>query len=420
MRRIIACRQNDERSVMDTKKPGAADAARASSWPIRRQSLADIELQAARIAAMMGQIRATMLSPTSAKQAPTVSAAQLAGWCGVDKGRIAYRLTRGDLPEGSMVGNRREWSMADARTWVREFRASHLRPAQAAGITITVANFKGGVAKTTSAVTLAQGLSMRGHRVLVVDLDPQGSATTLFGVLPDAEVEPEHTAMLLFAGEQEDLGYAIRPSYWPGIDLVCAAPLLFGAEFALPARQTRDPGFEFWRCLDRGLDQARSDYDVVVIDTPPALSYVTINALMAADGVIMPLPPSALDFASSAQFWDLFSDLCNQLIRSRGQDKTFEFIDVLLSRVEASDAASSVVRQWVLEGYTDKVLPIEIPKTSVTATASAEFGTVYDLPRGAMNAKTFARARDAYDRMCELVEQQIVAVWAMQIEQLGA
>lgn len=405
---------------MDPKPPPGQDTTRAASSPIRRQSLADIELQAARIAAMMGQIRATMLSPTSTKTAPAVSAAQLALLCGVDKSRIAYRLTRGDLPEGSMAGNRREWAMADARTWVRAFRGQHLRPAQAAGITITVANFKGGVAKTTSAVTLAQGLSMRGHRVLVVDLDPQGSATTLFGVLPDAEVEPEHTAMLLFAGSEEELGYAIRPSYWPGIDLVCAAPLLFGAEFALPARQTRDPGFEFWRCLDRGLDQARADYDVIVIDTPPALSYVTINALMAADGVIMPLPPSALDFASSAQFWDLFSDLCNQLIRSRGQDKTFEFIDVLLSRVEASDAASSVVRQWVLEGYTDKVLPIEIPKTSVTATASAEFGTVYDLPRGAMNAKTFARARDAYDRMCELVEQQIVAVWAMQIEQLGA
>jgi chromosome partitioning protein len=64
------------------------------------------------------------------------------------------------------------------------------------------------------------------------------------------------------------------------------------------------------------------------------------------------------------------------------------------------------------------VLPIEIPKTSVAATASAEFGTVYDLPRGSINARTFARARDAFDRMCELVEQQIVAVWAAQLEQM--
>jgi chromosome partitioning protein len=386
---------------------------------IKRQSLADIEAQAARVAAMMARIRSAMLPPAATKVAPTLSALQLAQLCQVDKAKIAYRLTRDDLPAGVMHGNRREWGMAEAQQWVRSFRSEHLRPAGAAGATITVANFKGGVAKTTSAVTLAQGLSMRGHRVLVVDLDPQGSATTLFGVLPDTEVDAEHTAMLLFGGEYDDLGYAVRKTYWPGIDLVCAAPLLFGAEFALPARQTRDPGFEFWRVLDRGLDQARSDYDVIVIDTPPALSYVTINALMAADGVIMPLPPSALDFASSAQFWDLFSDLCNQLIRSRGQDKSFEFIDVLLSRVESSDAASTVVRQWVLEAYGDKVLPIEIPKTAVTATASAEFGTVYDLPRGSMNAKTFARARDAYDRMCELVEQQLEAVWASQMAQMG-
>jgi len=163
------------------------------------------------------------------------------------------------------------------------------------------------------------------------------------------------------------------------------------------------------------LDTTRETYDVIVIDTPPSLSYLTINALMAADGVIMPLPPSALDFASSAQFWDLFSDLSQGLVRNRGKNKVFEFIDVLLSRVESSDAASSVVRRWVLEGYGDKVLPIEIPKTAIAATASAEFGTVYDLPRGSVNSKTFARARDAYDRMCELVEQQIEAVWALQL-----
>ena len=356
-----------------------------------------------------------MLAPTEQKIAPSLSALQLAELCGVDKAKIAYRLTRGDLPSGSIQGNRREWSMAEAQAWARDLRSAHLRPPHAAGITITVANFKGGVAKTTSAVTLAQGLSMRGHRVLLLDLDPQGSATTLFGVLPDAEVNAEDTAMLLFAGEAETLEYGIRPTYWPNIDLVCAAPLLYGAEFILPARQSKDPGFEFWRVLDRGLDTVRESYDVIVIDTPPSLSYVTINALMAADGVLMPLPPSALDFASSAQFWDLFSDLCNQLIRSRGKNKSFEFIDVLLSRVEASDAASSVVRQWVLEGYGDKVLPIEIPKTAIAATASAEFGTVYDLPRGSVNSKTFARARDAYDRMCELIEQQIEAVWDQQL-----
>jgi chromosome partitioning protein len=141
--------------------------------------------------------------------------------------------------------------------------------------------------------------------------------------------------------------------------------------------------------------------------------------MLAADGIVIPLPPSALDFASSAQFWDLFSDLCNQLYKGGRTPKTFEFIDVLLSRVEASDTASSVVRQWIMEAYGDKVLPIEIPKTSVAATAAAEFGTVYDLPKGSVSSKTYSRARDAYDRYCILVEEQIRAVWAKQVDSIG-
>jgi chromosome partitioning protein len=379
-------------------------------------SLGDIAAQAAKATSMMEDIRASMLNPTSRKASPLFNLTQLAAMCGLEKGSLSHRMAKGDLPSGNLnvSGSRREFTLAEARTWIREFHKDRLRPSGAEAVTISVGNFKGGVGKTTTAMTLAQGLTLLGHRVLVIDTDPQGSLTTLFGILPDTEVDEQDTILPLCMGSETSIRYAIKPTYWDGIDLVAAAPVLFGAEFALPARQTQEPGFEFWNVLNYGIDDVRADYDVIVIDTPPALSYVTINALMAADGVIMPLPPSALDFASSAQFWDLFSDLCTQLIRSRGQDKSFEFIDVLLSRVESSDAASSVVRQWIQEAYGDKVLPIEIPKTAVAATASAEFGTVYDMPRGSMNSKTMARARDAYDRMCELVEQQVGAVWANQ------
>lgn len=384
---------------------------------IKRQSLEDIEAQAQRIAGMMDHIRTAMLAPTATKLAPALGSAQLADLCGVDKSKIAYRLTRGDLPAGSIQGNRREWSMGEAQLWSRDFRSEHMRPK--------------GCRRHHHHGGQLQGWRRQNHLrrdpgPRFVDAGSQSPATRSgspgIGDHPlwrAARCRSRHRTHsdAAFAGDQDDLAYAIRTTYWPSIDLVCAAPLLYGAEFVLPARQAKDPGFEFWRVLDRGLDTLREAYDVIVIDTPPSLSYVTINALMAADGVIMPLPPSALDFASSAQFWDLFSDLCNQLIRSRGKNKSFEFIDVLLSRVEASDAASSVVRQWVLEGYGDKVLPIEIPKTAVAATASAEFGTVYDLPRGSVSSKTFARARDAYDRMCELVEQQIRAVWARQLSE---
>ncbi len=381
-------------------------------------SLTDIEAIAARVSEVVQQVRVNMLAPTTKKKPPVFNTAQLAQLIGVDKAKIPYRIKKGDLPEGALTesGTRRQWTLAETRQWVREYRSAHLKPSQAAAVTISIANFKGGVSKTTTAATLAQGLSLRGHRVLVIDMDPQGSLTTLFGVLPDTEIEQEDTILPLCAGDESDVRYAIRPTYWDGIDLIGAAPVLYSAEFLLPARQAADREFEFWRVLDLGLDSVRDEYDVIVIDTPPSLSYTTINALMASDGIIMPLPPNALDFASSAQFWNLFTELCTQLVARRGQAKEFSFLDVLLARVDRSDVVSTAVRQWIVSAYGSKVLPIEIPKTSIAATASAEFGTVYDLDSGSAQAKTLKRALDAYDDFVAMIDEQIRSVWAKQLE----
>lgn len=382
--------------------------------------LADIAEQAAHSVEMMSQIRAAMLSPTTRKAAPVWNLSQLAQLLNVEKGSLTHRMSRGDLPQGALneVGNRRQFTLAEVRTWVREYRKESLRPAGAEAVTVSIANFKGGVGKTTTAVTLAQGMSLLGHKVLVIDTDPQGSLTTLFGILPDSEVEEEDTILPLVMGAETSIRYAIRPTYWDGIDLVPAAPLLFGAEFALPARQTKEEGFEFWNVLNYGIDDVRGDYDLIVIDTPPALSYTTINALLASNGIIMPLPPSTLDFASAAQFWSLFSDLTTQLLTNRGLDKHFDFMNILLSRVDSSDATGAIVKQWIQTTYANRVsvLPMEIPKSAVTASATVEFGTVYDITKYDGNARTFKRARDAYDLMVGYIETSVQSVWRRQID----
>lgn len=380
--------------------------------------LSEIKNIETRVAKVLGKVRKTMLAPTTKKSAPIFGTAQVAQLCDVEKSHIAYRLTKGDLPSGSIKspGGRREWILSDMRLWVREYRKDLLRPSGAAGVTICVANFKGGVAKTTTAVTLAQGLSLRGHKVLVVDTDPQGSLTTLFGVIPDTEVNVNDTILPLYQGAEEDLRYAVRPTYWDGIDIVAAAPLVFDAEFVLPARQAQDPKFEFWSVLDAGLDPLRDQYDVIIIDTPPALSYSTINALMSADGLVIPLPPNTLDFASSAQFWRLYLDLAGPILERKGQNKKFSFINVLLTRVDNADVMSTEVRRWILSAYGDSVLPIEIPKTSIASTASAEFGTSYDVGSAMPGSRTWKRAHDAYERCVELMEDQIFGVWAHQTQ----
>lgn len=390
--------------------------------PESRVTLEDLIAASSRVGAVIESVRGTMLAPDARKHPPTFSTNQVATICGLEKAQMDYRVKKGDLPIGEMEsGHRRKFSLDDTLTWARCIRSKYMRPDQAEAITIAVANFKGGVTKTTTAVTLAQGLSLRGHKVLVIDTDPQGSMTTLFGLLPDVDVSDEQTILSLCYGTEISIDYAISPTYWSGIDIVPANLALYSAEFALPSRQKSEGSFEFWNVLNNGIDAARTKYDVIIIDTSPALSYLTINALLASDGLIMPLPPSTLDFTSSGQFWNLFNDLTANLVTNRGKTKSFDFVDVLLARVDSNDASSSVVREWITAAYAGMVLPVEIPKTALTASASAEFGTVYDTDPSSINARTYRRAYDAYERVVELVEEQIISAWKRQLgEQHGA
>ena len=410
---------NEDRVVAaGNQVSGPLSATAAGRAPI---DMARITALAERAASMVEQIRAKLLAPEVRKLAPHYSSAQLANLCGVDKAHINYRVGKADLPVGQLTprGGKREFALTDARKWTREYRSGKMRPLGQKAVTVTVGNFKGGVSKTTSAMVLAQGLSLRGHRVLCIDTDPQGSLTTLHGILPETEVDAEMTIAPLCDGSETDLRYAIRSTYWDGIDLVAAAPFLFSAEFALPARQMRDPNARFWDVLNVGLDQMRLLYDVIVIDTPPSLSYLTINALWASDGLVVPVPPSGLDFASSAQFWSLLGDLGANLDQQdpQGRGKHFDFLHVLLSRVDQADVAAPAVKQWITATYGEYMLPVEIPKTTVTSNKAAEFATVYDIQKYDGSAKTYKRAADAYDRFVELVEESIVETWRSRVSQ---
>lgn len=388
---------------MDGKSDADATLRLIGRQPISLEAFAKI---AERAGTVVKRVRKAMLAPTMKKTSPSFGTAHMAAIVGMDPKQIDYRAKKGDLPPGHTTSHRRQFTLGDVRAWSRELRKSKLRPEGAEAVTIATANFKGGVTKTTTAVTLAQGLAMRGHKVLLIDADPQGSATSLFGYLPDVEIDEDETMLPLCRGVRDSIEYAIRDTYWEGIDLVPAVSDLFSAEFDLPARQMSVRNFQFWNVLHNGIDNARMRYDVIIIDTPPALSYLTINALMAADGILMPLPPSALDFLSSTQFWSLVSGLTDGLKR-HGAVKQFEFINVLLSKVDPDDQSAPVVREWITGAYGEKVMPVEVPLTRTAGSSSAEFGTVYDQPR--------KRATQTYDRVVEHIEDQMGVAWLRQI-----
>ena len=140
---------------------------------------------------------------------------------------------------------------------------------------IAFANQKGGVAKTTTTLNLGVALRELGHRVLVIDLDPQGNLTMSQGMNPDA-IERSMFDVLVHRIPISDVIQTVE------VDIAVASIDLAGAELALSALIGRE------RALEKALVEVRDRYDFILIDTPPSLGLLTINAFVAADGVIVP------------------------------------------------------------------------------------------------------------------------------------
>jgi chromosome partitioning protein len=207
-----------------------------------------------------------------------------------------------------------------------------------------VTNQKGGVGKTTTAISLAAYLG-KSSRVLLVDLDPQANATSALGM----GLRPGERSMydvLLGAVEMIDV---IRPSQEPGLDLAPSSPALAGAQVELIADEDRDVR------LRSALAQVRDRYDVVIIDCPPALGLLTVNALAATDGVLVPVQCEYLALEGLGQLIEII-----QAVRGR-LNPSIELMGVLLtmhdSRTNLSAQVISEVRRHFPIATFDHIVP---------------------------------------------------------------
>ncbi|NML17378.1 ParA family protein [Azohydromonas caseinilytica] len=368
----------------------------------------------------LGDLRQRMFEPQPRKVPPVFNGGQVAALCGIDAKHQNYLRTRPErgLPQGvPAAGGRRAYTLAETRAWIGALTTLPARPKGKSAATIATVNFKGGSGKTTTTMHLAQALTLMGRRVLVVDLDPQGSATTLAGWLPGADVEEKDTALSIFTGgdsSPKDLTHAVRPSYWDGLDIVPATPDLFAAEAALPQLAARADS-EWWALLHTALQPLAPAYDYILIDTAPSLSYMAVNAAMAADGLLMPLPPENLDYASSVAYWGLLQDLLMTLREGFGVDKRFAWMRVLLNKTDATNVASSLVRDRIIQTYGPYILPVEIPRSPVASLGGLQFGTLYDMTKYEGSARTYAKLRDASDEVARIIDSLTQAtVWRIE------
>lgn len=240
---------------------------------------------------------------------------------------------------------------------------------------LSLVNVKGGVGKTTTAVNLSATFARTGLRVLLVDLDPQGSASFSLGVGMD-EASPSSADVLL---DNVPIQEAIRPSDTPDLDLLTGAMALAGADIAL-ARKKAPHGL-----LARALGSVRRSYDAIVIDCPPGLSILTVNGIAASTAYVVPVVPHDLDMEALAH---LFEGL--HAVEERVGPLP-DLLGILLTMV---DHRTRVTDQWVTairKGYGKGVFRTEIP-INVRLSEAPGYGlTIFDYESWSKGAQAYAK-----------------------------
>ncbi len=330
-------------------------------------------------------------------------------------------------------------------------RAKEYKPYRPAGLpakVCAVANFKGGVGKTSTAAHLAMSAALDGYRVLVVDLDSQGSMTSMFGgrvasewdtVFPliardyalglQAEnrrrAERGEAPLPLEDMLSEALGRTaadvVQKTHWPNIDLIGAQLNLYWAEFQIPVWRMALRGWKLWEALENALarDKVLDTYDVVILDTPPALGYLTINGLTAADILLVPLGASFLEFDSTGRFFDMLHSTFasietgeNMAARALGRPEIrFEW-DAVRAVITRFDGAQQAELAGLMQAYLGRTLsPWRQDFTALVGQAGEQASAIYEADYRDFNRDTYARGRQTFDQTYAGFKRLLLAAW---------
>jgi cellulose biosynthesis protein BcsQ len=330
-------------------------------------------------------------------------------------------------------------------------RAKEYRPYRPEGLAakmVAVANFKGGVGKTSTAAHLAMSAALDGYRVLVIDLDSQGSMTSIFGgkvadewgtVFPllarhyathlqgenrnrmargDDPIPLDDTLSEALKLTARDL---VQSTHWPNIDLIGAQLNLYWAEFQVPVWRMQGRSWKLWEALSETLeaDGVLDDYDLVFLDTPPALGYLTINGLAAADILLVPLGASFLEFDSTGRFFDMLhstfasiEDAENMAARALGRESlNFEW-DAVRAVITRYDGAQQGELAALMQAYLGPVLsPHRQDFTALIGQAGEQVNGIYEADYRDFNRETYVRGRETFDQTYAAFKRLLVGIW---------
>lgn len=214
------------------------------------------------------------------------------------------------------------------------------------GRVIAISNQKGGVGKTTTAINLSACLAEKGKKVLTIDMDPQGNATSGLGIEKD---KVENTSYKLLLGETT-IEEAVTPSIMKGLSVIPSERGLAGAEIELIGIEKKE------YILKKEVDKVREEYDFIIIDCPPSLNTLTVNAMTTADTVIVPIQ---CEYYALEGLSDLMYTI--ELVKSRLNEK-LEIEGIVFTMYDARTCLSLQVVENVKDNLNQNIYKSIIPR----------------------------------------------------------
>lgn len=250
--------------------------------------------------------------------------------------------------------------------------------------TIPIINNKGGVGKTTTTVNLAAGLGQEGRRVLVVDLDSQGSASLALGIERD-NLTPSTASVLFRENAPSDV---IHPTATRNVDVLTGSLRLADVDTKLSSVDGRE------NRLSQVLAGVEEDYDTILIDCAPSTSLLTVNALVAADAFIIPVSPSYLSLEGVVSLGEVVKNVRMSL------GEAAPVLGVLLTMVQRDDEQTRAIIDEVRNHYGGKVFDIEIQHDPAVEEAPTHGQSVFDYAPGSQGAEEYqALVEEVIDRL---------------------
>ncbi|WP_246737111.1 MULTISPECIES: plasmid partitioning protein RepA [Methylobacterium] len=376
------------------------------------------------LSSQLQTLRQQLFPPEAHKELRRFTSGEAARLVGVSDSFLRQLSLDGLGPIPNMLNGRRLYTLGqinEMRRYLSESRPRESRtfvPWRRDGErlqTLACVNFKGGSAKTTTTLYLVQWLALQGYRVLAVDLDPQASLSAMFGIQPEFDLRSGDTlyGAIRYDEKRRPLREIVRKTYFDGLDLIPGNLELTEFEHETPrvlSTVRRSDGGMFFERVGTALATIQDDYDLVVIDCPPQLGYLTLGAVCAATSLLITVHPQMVDIASMSQFLLMASDLMT-VVRKAGGDLSHDFIRYVVTRHEPHDGPQSQIVALLRNLFGEDVLAASVWKSTAIADAGLTKQSLYELDRSSVGRGTYDRAVESLEAVHREILGLVHQVW---------